>query len=731
MKIKKIEVIKNLWSFSDFKWNDGIPEFHDKWNIFYGTNGTGKTTLSELLRSVSQWRQTLDFIKKARNETFNIILDNGSSIKSIWNAFSNIKVFNREFVDDNVFCSWWAHSIIHIGSENIELKKQLEVRNKDKGIKKKDLENQEKQYKIISGQYELKLTEKAKVIREVLSIPTYNKINLKQVLEAPNFQKKELSETDLESNKIQSKQAIKELIQKWEIKFNQTIYEDYYNQIKATIAISVTNQVIDQLKGNIETRVKEGIKLHQWVNTCYFCNNQISSDYQEKLKQHFNQEYAILSNKIQELEKQNLVLSFNFIDWSLLYDEYAQLYLNYKGQIQREVESINQWLWTVSTLLQGKKIKMAESLLLDEELYDFSTIIWLISNINDLIEKHNTKTKNFEKEIQSAKKKVEMHYASEMYDDYLGLKKALEEEKKKIDDIRCELFKLDESISQLITSTKPEGNALMAINKYIQNILGRNDIKLILVDDWYKIVRWVEEQEFNPSEWEKTTIGFAYFLAKLDDQNTSSTDIVVFDDPITSLDEALLYRFYSIILSLKKYQVFLLTHHYTFFKKIIGGLKKEDVLYYRIKKNQGNSEIVLLEEEFLKYRSEYHFLFKTLYQFWQSSNSQQTLNIEDCYNYANMARKLIEAFWAIHAPKAQNIADKLNKCLSKAKIEAGTENYNLIYKFVNDYSHINSIDTVESFDISIYLENLPQVIWVIMDMIQKIDNDHFSELINC
>ena len=150
MKIKKIEVIKNLWSFSDFKWNNGIPEFHDKWNIFYGTNGTGKTTLSELLRSVSQWSPTLDFIKKARNETFNIILDNGSSIKSIWNAFSNIKVFNREFVDDNVFCSWWAHSIIHIGSENIELKKQLEVHNKQKEIKQQDLENQEKQYKIIA-----------------------------------------------------------------------------------------------------------------------------------------------------------------------------------------------------------------------------------------------------------------------------------------------------------------------------------------------------------------------------------------------------------------------------------------------------------------------------------------------------------------------------------------------------------------------------------------------------
>ena len=47
MKIKKVNKIKNLHIYSNFRWSADIPEF-SKFNLIYGWNGVGKTTLSNI-----------------------------------------------------------------------------------------------------------------------------------------------------------------------------------------------------------------------------------------------------------------------------------------------------------------------------------------------------------------------------------------------------------------------------------------------------------------------------------------------------------------------------------------------------------------------------------------------------------------------------------------------------------------------------------------------------------
>ena len=62
MKIRQAKTIKNYKSFQDFSWHKffNAENFHDDTNILYGENGSGKTSVCNILKSLSKFR---DFSK--------------------------------------------------------------------------------------------------------------------------------------------------------------------------------------------------------------------------------------------------------------------------------------------------------------------------------------------------------------------------------------------------------------------------------------------------------------------------------------------------------------------------------------------------------------------------------------------------------------------------------------------------------------------------------------------
>jgi wobble nucleotide-excising tRNase len=53
MAIERIRKIKNYRISRGFVWSHDLLDFKEK-NLFYGWNGTGKSTLSNLLRSIEK-----------------------------------------------------------------------------------------------------------------------------------------------------------------------------------------------------------------------------------------------------------------------------------------------------------------------------------------------------------------------------------------------------------------------------------------------------------------------------------------------------------------------------------------------------------------------------------------------------------------------------------------------------------------------------------------------------
>ena len=136
MKIVRIDKLHNCGVFRDFTWVEDT-ELHEfsRFNLIYGWNGSGKTTISRILRSLELRMTPTDGDITVQVSGRKV---NGSEFGQISPETIVLKVFNRDFVKDNVFRpdDGGIAPIVVLGKESIEserkiqsLKAELEVLN--------------------------------------------------------------------------------------------------------------------------------------------------------------------------------------------------------------------------------------------------------------------------------------------------------------------------------------------------------------------------------------------------------------------------------------------------------------------------------------------------------------------------------------------------------------------------------------------------------------------------
>src|SRR5690606_35618339 len=95
MVLRKIVNIRNLGGFSKFSWDTTLPQF-ERFNVIYGENGTGKTTLSRLF----------DCLKSGNHEEYPHLefkIESESGVLVQGNAATRkVRVFNADFVQLNI-----------------------------------------------------------------------------------------------------------------------------------------------------------------------------------------------------------------------------------------------------------------------------------------------------------------------------------------------------------------------------------------------------------------------------------------------------------------------------------------------------------------------------------------------------------------------------------------------------------------------------------------------------
>ena len=298
--IIKITKLKNFSVFHDFNWKIELPEFK-KFNLIYGWNRSGKTTVSRVFASCEK-KCTYNkdkFKQYPENGEFEIKTNDGVIIKNtdVVNNILPIKVFNKDFIDDNISFdpSNSCNPIIYVSEEDIESKKLLEKLETDKTIFGKNYEDAKKNRIAKEEIKTVFLKGLGITISNIVFDKTYNRTKAENKINEigiDNFANKILSDEDKKKyEEISKSQAGKEKTSfpKFQINFlfNKEKIENFekiFSIIQSVLSKTVISETLERLKNDqtLNAWVKQGFDLYKTKEEkekCLFCQKSLDSNF--------------------------------------------------------------------------------------------------------------------------------------------------------------------------------------------------------------------------------------------------------------------------------------------------------------------------------------------------------------------------------------------------------------------------------------------------------------------
>jgi len=309
--IKRIIKIKNCPSFIDFRPTSDLPRFK-RYNLIYGWNWSGKTSFSRVLRSFELG--TDYYGRKEKQSEFKFELDNGTYIShEDLSAFKNIRVFNKDFIDENVFGSGGAKPIFFLGKESKEDKEKIKNIEDELNRLRPDFETKKLSLEKAKKSKEKRLQEKARDIKNALTTAKQDKyrnydrgilenIIIRNLKQLKNNEILKLSDKRLSILQKSIQQTSKAKIT--EIKLPDFDISGFEKTVKDILSKKVISLVIEKLQTDEEINkwVEHGLQIHKdkSLDVCAFCNQKIPEKRFKDLENHFNDEYQ---NAIQSIKK--------------------------------------------------------------------------------------------------------------------------------------------------------------------------------------------------------------------------------------------------------------------------------------------------------------------------------------------------------------------------------------------------------------------------------------------
>lgn len=723
--INKI-ALKNIASFKE-----QVEMKPKKINYIYGSNGSGKTTISRILSG-------------------KISGDNCSYNNS---GGSEILVYNKDFVDENF--TETIKGIFTLGEESTEIKKEVEekrikqsklndeIDSKEKQIQDKRTEKEELTSNIEERLWELQKKYGKKFPDALEGVRGSKKVFANRLFKEFNTYNTKKKITNMED--IEEK--YKTVFSKENVLYNEIeeiinedvklLYED--SIVKKRIVGSRDSQIgkfIDFLNNSDWVRKGQDY-LKKSNNTCPFCQQELPNDFKKQLVDYFDESY-----------KKEI---FNLKNYQSNYAEVTRLIEIKIGKIVEnysEKFDLNNLLGTKDKLLlnlyknddliKEKINNPSKSINLIEIKENIQSLNVEIEILNNRIKKNNKEVENETQEKENCK---EMIWDSICNDALIqiqqfkkknrGLDKAIksiadqfESKKEAYNDIEEEITSKELKLS----SVKP---TVVKINEIIKQF-GFNNFKIAENSEekgTYKIIRPDGENARKTlSEGEYRFITFLYFYNLIYGSKTSKgigkDKIIVIDDPISSLDSNVLFIVNTLVKKLIKdclkekngiKQIILFTHNIYFHKEVTFLGKRynppENTISFWILKKSDYTTIIENHED-NPIKSSYEFL-------WESIRKPENLpnptifntlrrvleyyfkiiggiDIEECIEKFDGEEKLIcKSLISLINDQSHDIYDDLYVCLDTKNINTYLKVFKDIFYNNNQSQHYNMMMKID------------------------------------
>lgn len=730
--INKIESIRDFGIYKSFSWNSatGLKNFNHK-NLIYGWNYSGKTTLSRIFSSLRDKKMHGSYDRSF----FKINTTAGDfDSNSLQNFPFNILVFNSDYIKDNLNFSIHKDEIsesktilFEVGDNAKYEEKIIEFKNKidlingtETIIGKKD------PYLKIVDDFEIydrantgKFTLFAKEIKidHFGSEIDFTKANLKPIVAKVKQNLSEFIITD--KKKLAQLKAIvlskepKEVLD--EVFLNST-YDKIIKSVNDLLVKIPDKKNLDKIldsNSEIYTWVKKGKELHPEPTKCLFCDNDIKPERFQYLNEFFNSEASNIKEGINNVKKQlvdeeNSIKQINFPSSSNdLNLGYIDEYINSKKELDKLLTSYKRHLKTLILKLDLKQSKSIHIRINEIKEFDFSLITSKIEQLNSVIRSNNDFSKEFKHRIE-----IERNlYKDYLIASFLKREKYIEKEKKcklaneKIEKLNTQATDFQKQIQFYESKKVSDAEGALRYTYFIQTFLNRNDIEIILetTSKKFLLLRGGENAS-NLSEGEKTAIAFSHFLVTikaLESKRVFKDYIVFIDDPISSLDGNHIFQINSILKEmlfsnnnpggewkLKCLQLFCSTHNFEFFNLLrelpMGKTNKESKYY--IERNFADNTAIIRELPAIigQYKSEYHYLFKEIYEF---NKLGKPLKSDKLLLIPNTLRRFLEMYTLTKYPSDQNVDQRADRIFTP-------EISKRICKPFHYFSHLDNLDRI-------------------------------------
>lgn len=569
-----------------------------KFNFVFGSNGTGKSTIAKIVADESSY------------PTCKVAWKNGSKLQAL--------VYNQDFVDKNFAQIQELKGVFTLGEKNSEVLKKIDVSklelvainekvnnlNQTLGDKNSftgkhgDLEKLEDDFKekcwLQKQKHDPKLQEALKGFRDnkekfkskVLHESASNTVALVPLIDLEEKAKTVFGPTPIAEVLVTSINATRLLAHEEAAILKKSVLGKGEVDIAAMI----------KKLGNSDW-VREGHKFHEINdNVCPFCQQETSDAFAQSLADYFDESFEKDSKTIQEIE------------------------INYKADAAQVTEQLASIIATASKFIDLEKLITGKALLDSlasnntqkigakkkepsqtvelESLGDLlHTINKNIDEANQKITLHNKTVANINQERKTLTAQVWKHIVEHELKQELalfrklsdGLLAAITSLKKQIEtETTAKQLKEVEiqNLEKLTTSIQP---TIDGINNLLSNF-GFRGFQLTKTPDAksYRLIRPNgAEAKTTLSEGEKTFVTFLYFYHLLkgsqSETGTANDRVVVFDDPVSSLDSEVLFIVSSLIKGLFDdvrnnrghiKQVFILTHNVYFHKEVAFNPKR-------------------------------------------------------------------------------------------------------------------------------------------------------------
>ena len=690
----------------------GVPPFMEKVvletdkkvNLIYGLNGTGKSTISNILFDIERGKRT---------NGVTIEYENGVSNEKSYKLI----VYNQQFVQESFYESNEIKGIFSLSKDNAEAQYNIEKAKKErvkleelKTIKKKEESDcltiiQNKRSNFQNELWKIKTDysgfgqpmdyclsglkgDKSKLFDHFISIS--------KSLDPP---RRSIDEIKKDASELQRSDA-QVLFEIPLIKFDFTEIET--NAILSKVIVGNKNssvaELIKELNNSDWVRQGKNYLNSAQINKkqkCPFCQQEtITIDFIKEIESFFSEEYEkdllLIKSLLKQYSSQSTQISRSkaFEEYIILHpikNEYELTFNTLLSVVKRNIKEIEKKLEKPSLPIA---IEVTKDII--RKLND------IIGKANHLIKAYNEKLK--QKDIALAELKNEFwNVIRWQYDSRLvsynqfeqSNQKQLEKLKKEINYIEEGLDHQERIILENQSKTINIEDAINNINEALLD-MGIADFKIEKYSDsLYKLSREGQTGDVfkSLSEGEKMIISLLYFIerckGKESKDDIESKKIVVIDDPISSLSHIYVYNVGRLLLqeftdantnnkNTTKYdQVFLLTHSlYFFYEMAITKRKDKEDGYnqklFRIQKNQQGSHI--FEMKYSEIQNDYHAYWMIV----KDSSAHPAL-------IANCMRNIIEYFFSFVEKK------ELNNVFNEKELQV--HRFRAFNRYINRESH--------------------------------------------